>query len=155
MSFDRWSAFALILLLGILTATSVYYFQNSESGGSTQANWNPYPSPISVHFTNSSLGLQLFLSTSSEFNKPGETFAINLTEFNFENNSNQVSRQNDWVLPGLSFTPCFTDYPFELSIFRGNYSMKDISSLKQKTALALTEPGDEWADVVTTRFVID
>jgi hypothetical protein len=155
---DRWSVFAVVFTVGVLTAGSALYLQNLGFGGTSIAVWNPHPTPISAHFTNTSLGVALYLSISSEFNKPGETFAINVSEYNFENYSNQITTEQDWALPDLSLTPCSGNYPFGFSIFRGNYSIKDISSLKQKTSLALYMPGAAYGCPVIfaiTAYVID
>jgi len=137
---DKWSVIALAITLGIISFLTGFYVENLGSGEPTTAV-NPNPIAESVHIANASLGLELFLSSNSKINEPGQTFAINITEYNYENSTNQVQSQNDWVISGLSVGPCSGNLPFGFSVFVGNYSLQDLSALKQKTGLMLYQPG--------------
>jgi hypothetical protein len=138
---DRWTAFALAFSIVVLSISSAYYFGGfSTTTSSIQVVITGVQ--ITGRTTNSTLGLELFASMSSEYIESGQTFAVNITEYNIRNSSNTVLADSNYLLGGLSASPCnVAGFPFGMDLYKGNYGMNNISLLNGNEDLSFFYPG--------------
>lgn len=136
-------------IIAIVIASSVglgiYYAQKSSS----TTTMSPLPvlsnGPaiiVGEMTTNSTNGLELSMTLSSNTYAPGETIPINLTEINTLNVANNVSSASDWAIDGLALGGCGTlNFPFGIRIFQGYYDGNNISSASNQSSVQFYAPG--------------
>lgn len=129
------------------TTNSTSYSSSSSSSPTATVLTNttitfPGNFPSSAVEFNSSLGLELELALNSTSIKSGQAISINVTEYNALNSVNNVTKAGDWAISGLTLGGCGTlNYPLGIEIFKGNYSVNNISSLGAQTGLLFYHPG--------------
>ncbi|MDE1853884.1 MAG: hypothetical protein KGI38_09095 [Thaumarchaeota archaeon] len=76
-------------------------------------------------------GLLLTLAINESEVKSNGAFIIGISEYNPTTQQINMSRSNEWQIQGLSWGPCDGGtYPFGIAIFRGYYTLSNISGAK-------------------------
>ena len=141
------STIAIVIALSV--GLGIYFTQpnlnpsTSETTSSIPIIFNNHPAIlIGAQTTNSTtgLGLSVLLNASSYY--PGQGVSINITEYNTLSTANNVSRERNWPLSGMSLGGCGTlNYPFGISIFHGYYGASNISQLANQSSLSFYPSG--------------
>jgi len=129
---------AVAVSIVLLVSAGVLYVPTIFHWGSV--SYTGYGFQISANSVNPTLGLDLYLSLSSAVVKPGNHITFTIAENSTLPRENNISAENLWPMSGMTLGGCGTlNYPFGISIFRGNYDQNNISSSQR--GLQFWSPG--------------
>jgi hypothetical protein len=112
--------FIPIIVIGLVFG--VYLSLNERSSNGVGSNTS----------TTGQNGLELELGISRTSLLPGDTFSINVSEYNTLNGMNNVSTATNWPMNDLQLGSCgHSIYPFGIAIFGGVYAANNISEATQ------------------------
>ena len=122
------SVVAIVLALSI--GIGIYYLQPQlGETGTTRTSTTLYPASLKT--TNSTLGLALELSLNSTIIDPSSSshaISVNVSVYNVLSHVNNLSAAYQWPIKNLSAGSCNYELPFGIAVFKGYYTMANISS---------------------------
>lgn len=84
-------------------------------------------------------GLLLTLTINTTEVRPDGAFGVGISEYNPTTHFVNMSKSNNWQLVGLSWGPCDGGtYPFGIAIFRGYYTLANVSTAKNVLTYGFT-----------------
>lgn len=133
--------FVPILVIGlVLGAYLGVSLSSSNVSRITDVN---YSGPgIGTQTINSTSGLELELSINASQFSPGQGISINVTEYNTLPGVNSQTASDNWAITGLSLGPCGSHIPAGITVFRGYFSLNNISQASSSNdSLQFYAPG--------------
>jgi hypothetical protein len=124
---------ALVVVIGV---AAYFYFPAGKQAQPTSSQTSTVPPTAGSASSTSGLVLQLRLNATAL--APGQTLAINVTEFNPSSHAVNATGANGWAIQGLTVGPCGSNTPLGLGVYQGHYTMSNISAAKE---LQIYNPG--------------
>lgn len=90
---------------------------------------------------NSTSGLNLVLELNSTTYSPGQWIAVNISDYNTLPTTNTLQVERDWPIQNLSLGPCSRNLPIAIGVFRGDYSLSNITQANSSEQVQFYQPG--------------
>jgi hypothetical protein len=135
----------------IVIASGLYLAYLSPNRQTTGCCTTYLQSPLSGDSRNTTIGLDLKLSINSTLLATGGGIAVNITEANMRNVTNDVNASRDWPIDNLALGPCGTlNYPMGIGVFQGFYTQSNVSSAGKP--LSIYQPGEYMCPMILSNI---